>query len=85
MFETHLHVKAIDILQEICGDSSEWVYNLVYELAEEYDIEWDSNHAVKIWSDRNNHVYDADDNSLTAQIGRWIAIHIDVDYIYVDF
>lgn len=84
MFKSILHVNAVDILKELYPEETIWD-NLIY-LREELEVYDNRDYSVKIWSDNAGHIYDSDDNSITAQIGRWIAFNLPfTSYICVDF
>ena len=84
MFKSILHVNAVDILKELYPEETIWD-NLIY-LREELEVYDNRDYSVKIWSDNAGHIYDSDDNSITAQIGRWIAANLPfTSYICIDF
>lgn len=89
MFFTSIHVKAEDLVNSMypSGISEMEKENILYYLREEPYVRGDSAYAIKFWADKNGVVFDADDNSYTAKVGRWIDTNVpnNVDYIYVDF
>ena len=87
LFSAHLHIKAQDLVQLVIPDSSvQEKDDMIYGLREEAYVNGDTAYAIKFWADSNGYLFDADDMSYTAILGRWIAKHLpEVDFIYVDF
>ena len=87
LFSAHLHIKAEDLPQIVIPDSSDREKEeMIYGLREEAYVCGDTAYAIKFWADTNGCLFDADDMSYTAILGRWIAKHLPtVNFIYVDF
>ena len=84
MFKTCMHLDAVEFFLMLYSDPFE-AYNHVYQLRDEVEVRGDADYSVIVCSDKDNY-YDCDDNSVVAEIGRWIAEHLPgIDYIYVDF
>ena len=87
LFSAHLHIKAEDLPQAVIPDSSAHEKEeMIYGLREEAYVHGDTAYAIKFWADTNGCLFDADDMSYTAILGRWIAQYLPaVNFIYVDF
>ena len=87
LFSAQLHIKVEDIPQLLIPDSfAGEKEDMIYGLREEAYVRGDTDYAIKFWADTNGCVFDADDMSYTATLGRWIAKFLpDSSFIYVDF
>ena len=87
LFSAHLHIKARDVPQLLIPESFAMEKEaMIYGLREEAYVCGDIAYSVKFWADTNGCVFDADDMSYTAILGRWIAEHLPAsNFIYVDF
>jgi hypothetical protein len=80
-----MHLDAVEFFLMLYPDPVE-AHNHVYQLRDEVEVRGgDTDYSVIVWT-ANGYFYDYNDNSVVAQIGRWIAEHLPgIDYIYVDF
>ena len=87
LFSAYIHIKAEDVPQFIIPNySAQDKEEMIYGLREEACVRGDTAYAIKFWADTNGCVFDADDVSYTAILGRWIAQYLpSVNFIYVDF
>ena len=79
------HVSLNDMAEMICGGDRESMKLFVENFFMEEDPVMEMS-CVKVYADKSDQsVYDADDMTVRAQIGRWLADFIPLlDYIYID-
>ena len=84
MFKSCLHLDVYEFLSMLYSDPFQ-AYNRMYQLRDEVEVRGDTDYAVIIYSDKDNY-YDADDDSVTAEMGRWIAKNLPgINYVYAEF
>lgn len=84
-FHSCFHISLNDIAELVCNNNHDsmklFVENFLYE--EEPVMEMS---CIKVYAETpNSSIYDADDMTVRAQIGRWLADFIPLlEYIYID-